>query len=327
MDEVLIYTISDDHQTSEVIDWLNSFHIDSKRINTDTHPIDLNTSKISRNISSTSDKDEILGCWIRKPKQKHNFSLNLKELESGVNRGYGNKVCYDIYSSLEYEGKIYNDFLQTSVGAKNILGDYFKSDLNKLHVLDIAKKCNLIFPESLITNEKVELQLFKIQHEKIICKLNRVVFSSNEESDVVAQTFTEELTDKFIADLPDKFFCSFFQEKIEKQYEVRSFYLNGKFYSIAMFTQDQAETQTDFRKYNFAKPNRIVPYRLPEPIKEKLNLLMSEIDLNTGSLDLIKGIDGKYYFLEINPVGQFGFTAEGGNYQIAKDIALFLSKP
>ena len=33
---------------------------------------------------------------------------------------------------------------------------------------------------------------------------------------------------------------------------------------------------------------------------------MNVLKLNTGSLDFIKAKDGNYYFLEINPTGQFG---------------------
>ncbi|WP_228444971.1 ATP-grasp domain-containing protein [Chryseobacterium indoltheticum] len=121
----------------------------------------------------------------------------------------------------------------------------------------------------------------------------------------------------------DTLFISFFQEKIEKDFEIRTFYLNGKTWSMAIFSQNDEQTKVDFRKYNDDKPNRNVRYKLPKDIEEKVHILMQTLDLNCGSLDFMKS-GNKYYFLEINPVGQFGNVSADCNYFLEREIALQL---
>src|SRR5688500_5360277 len=93
---------------------------------------------------------------------------------------------------------------------------------------------------------------------------------------------------------------------------------------MAIFSQSDEQTKTDFRKYNEKKPNRYVPFKLPDEIDQKIKLLFKKIDLNTGSVDLIVDKDDNYFFLEINPVGQFGMVSDPCNYFLEKNVALKL---
>ena len=52
---------------------------------------------------------------------------------------------------------------------------------------------------------------------------------------------------------------------------------------------------------------------------------MSKLNLNCGSLDLVLDNNGIYYYLEVNPVGQFGMVSFPCNYYLEKKIAEFLS--
>jgi glutathione synthase/RimK-type ligase-like ATP-grasp enzyme len=120
-----------------------------------------------------------------------------------------------------------------------------------------------------------------------------------------------------------QFIPSLIQEKIEKKYEIRIFYIDGETYTIAIFSSTNKRTSIDFRKYDFNKPNRMVPYILPEDIYDKIKLLMKKLNLSTGSIDMIKNEDN-YYFLEINPIGQLGMVSYCGNFYLEKKIAKFL---
>mgnify|MGYP003653909829 CR=1 FL=1 len=48
---------------------------------------------------------------------------------------------------------------------------------------------------------------------------------------------------------------------------------------------------------------------------------MVKMDLNCGSFDIIYTPSGEYYFLEVNPVGQFQWLSYNCNYFIEKLIA------
>jgi glutathione synthase/RimK-type ligase-like ATP-grasp enzyme len=48
---------------------------------------------------------------------------------------------------------------------------------------------------------------------------------------------------------------------------------------------------------------------------------MKELQLDTGSIDMIKCTDGKYYFLEVNPVGQYDMISMPCNFHLSEIIA------
>jgi glutathione synthase/RimK-type ligase-like ATP-grasp enzyme len=130
--------------------------------------------------------------------------------------------------------------------------------------------------------------------------------------------YTEEMSEE---ELPTYFFPTLFQKKLAKVFELRIFYLNEKFYSMAIFSQEDQQTEVDFRNYNFEKPNRTVPFLLPIDLQKKLIQLMKNLHLKSGSIDMVLTEEGDYVFLEVNPVGQFGMVSSPCNYELSKLIA------
>lgn len=134
------------------------------------------------------------------------------------------------------------------------------------------------------------------------------------------KTYTQKVEN--MDELPERFFPTLLQENIEKKYELRIFYLDGECFSSAILSQKDPRTIVDFRNADKKNKNRIVPYNLSPELKSKIVDLMKAVDLNTGSLDFMVGQDGKPYFLEINPVGQFGFI----NYYCNLGISDYVAK-
>ena len=60
-------------------------------------------------------------------------------------------------------------------------------------------------------------------------------------------------------------------------------------------------------------------------MEKKLTLLMKKMNLNCGSIDMIKSKEGEYVFLEINSVGQFGMVSRPCNYYLEEKVADFLN--
>ena len=95
---------------------------------------------------------------------------------------------------------------------------------------------------------------------------------------------------------------------------------------MAIISQEDQKNMIDFRNYNLKDPNRFVPYKIPSFVEAKLRNVFDELQINTGSVDLVKDINGNYIFLEINPIGQFGMTSIPCNYNLEKKIAEYLIK-
>ncbi|WP_111636562.1 ATP-grasp domain-containing protein [Pedobacter cryoconitis] len=179
-------------------------------------------------------------------------------------------------------------------------------------------------PATLITNKKKQVETFLLNKDKLITKSISEIFDirvSSDDNEEVYLNYTEEITTNVLDKIPETFAYSLFQEKLDKDLEIRAFYLNGKVYSMAIFSQLGSTSSTDFRK-DFK--NRRVPYQLSSILEEKITNLMELIGLNTGSIDFVKTNDSRIVFLEINPTGQYGMTSYPCNYHLDKEISKYL---
>ena len=201
---------------------------------------------------------------------------------------------------------------------------YSAKDPCKAQQIKMAQDAGLKTPDSILTNSKEHLKSFASRYGKIICKnigeISALYYHK------LFMTYTSVITPEFIEQLPDHFYLSLFQEAIDKEFEIRVFYLNGSLYSMAIFSGQDPQTRIDFRMYNAEKPNRTVPFQLPADIEAKIIEFMKRVNLTTGSLDLIYSQQGEYYFLEVNPVGQFGMVSFPCNYNLEKKVAEHLIK-
>ncbi|HQB76850.1 MAG TPA: grasp-with-spasm system ATP-grasp peptide maturase, partial [Tenuifilaceae bacterium] len=57
----------------------------------------------------------------------------------------------------------------------------------------------------------------------------------------------------------------------------------------------------------------------------KLNKLMKELGLDTGSIDMIVTEKREFIFLEVNPIGNIEMVSKNCNYPIERDIAKHIS--
>lgn len=197
---------------------------------------------------------------------------------------------------------------------------------NKFHTLRLAAELGLDIPETLVTSDPARLAEFAARHGGVITKAAGDGLICRVE-DRMYGTYTTLIPGRLLEDGGWRGgFPSFFQEKLDKRYEVRSFYLDGEFYSMAIFSQRHSDTAIDFRRYRYKDPSRSVPYRLPAEVEGRLRELMKALGLETGSLDIVRTVDGRYVFLEVNPVGQFGMVSAPCNYLLEKKVASALAE-
>jgi D-alanine-D-alanine ligase-like ATP-grasp enzyme len=104
-------------------------------------------------------------------------------------------------------------------------------------------------------------------------------------------------------------------------------YVNNKFFSCAILSQEDTKTKVDFRNYNSINPNKIVPIKLPKIVEESTKRLMNFYKLDYASIDFVYCSErNKFVFLEANPIGQFLQFSQPCNFNIEKEIATFLTK-
>jgi ATP-GRASP peptide maturase of grasp-with-spasm system len=232
----------------------------------------------------------------------------------------------ELYDNLQTQHETIEHFLYYHIRERLPgIGFAQAQDSNKLIALKVAADHGLAIPDTLVTSSRDTLLQFAGLHRAVVCKsVQNVVHLARE--DEVHINYTEILDDSVIETLPERFFPSKFQELIPKHFEVRTFFLDGECHSMAIFSQRDRQTQVDFRKYNDAYPNRCVPFKLPASIEDKICKLMQTLDLDTGSIDLIRSTKGEFVFLEVNPVGQFGMVSYPCNYGLEELMAKALTR-
>ena len=70
----------------------------------------------------------------------------------------------------------------------------------------------------------------------------------------------------------------------------------------------------------------MISYNLPIDLQSKLDKLMKKLDLNSGSIDMLKTEEGEFFFIEVNPVGQFLGYGTQNNYKLEKKVSDWLIK-
>lgn len=299
--------------------WLDCYGIRFRRFNHSDRAIQEMTIRIGRqgaklvitNEDGLFDLSHASGCLTRHGYLAYRpFPRFLKDSEFP-----------ELYDNLRTQHETIENFLYHHI-RERLPGIGFApaQDSNKLIALKVAAEHGLAIPETLVTSSRETLLQFAVVHSAVVCKsVQNVVHLARE--DEVHINYTEILDHSVIETLPERFFPSKFQELIPKHFEVRTFFLDGECHSMAIFSQRDTQTQVDFRKYNDAYPNRCVPFKLPTSIEEKIGKLMQSLDLETGSIDLIRSTNGEFVFLEVNPVGQFGMVSYPCNYGLEELMA------
>ncbi|MBW8522232.1 hypothetical protein K0U91_07085 [Chryseobacterium chendengshani] len=199
---------------------------------------------------------------------------------------------------------------------------YQKDYASKSEQLFFANKNGFKIPTTIITTSKKELLKFIEQHNSVIMKpIGDIDTFHDKVQKKNLAPFTERVDKCILSELKDTFFPTLFQREIKKKLEIRVFFDKGDIYSMAIFSAANKETEIDFRQYDNQLPNRNVPFRLTTKEEKKIKKFMKDVDLQTGSLDLIFDLNNELYFLEVNPLGQFGMVSSPCNYNIEKAIA------
>jgi RimK-like ATP-grasp domain len=245
-------------------------------------------------------------------------SFSLKSAENFVFKDQiQSEVTDELFSLIQFLFFVFKD--------KKWLPHPTNINVNKLVVLALARECGLKVPETQILNSRDQLNSFlKFCNYRIVTKpIAKSGYYVQNETTFFANV--NALTKSEIDGLPSYFFPSLFQQKIEKEFEIRVFFLDGTFYSFGLLTESNS-SYVDIKLHNYENTTQWMIINLPKKIKYLIRKLMKELNLNTGSIDLVKTAQNEYFFLEVNPVGQFSHMSHYGNFNLEKIIAEWLIK-
>lgn len=316
---ILILSTSTDLDTEKVIEWLKFYEEPFFRLNDED--LMMGITEFYYN------PEEVEKSFIKNKTTK----LYFNEISKVWFRKFGFLTSYErtFSRNSDFYKYIYSEFSATRRLIFELLAEkkwlYRKGVLpSKPMVLKIAKEHGLRIPKSIVTTKKDVLESFATENSNAM-----ITKTIGEGKQVMLDEKNYPFMTIKVGDVncvSNKFSPSYIQEMVNKQYEIRTFVVGDKIYSMAIFSQNDKKTEIDFRVFDPEKPIRFVPYKLPEDIEVKVRSFMKGLDLNTGSIDFIKSTDNEYIFLEVNPAGQFGMTAYPCNYPIHREVANNLMK-
>lgn len=319
---VLIISNEMDSSTNKVMKWLYRIGVNPIRLSNSKY---INSIEIKKEANSISialgveneecfDLEDVHSVWYRKGifQLFKNVQLILNEEYQTFENSYINYLKSEELQSLK-------DFIIFNLEKKKYIGNIKAKNGNKLIAFDIAAEIGLKIPDYFLSSKKDELKEHYFKGEFII-KAIQDAFVYFDSEVYFKNLYLKEFKGDFDK-LESDVFPSMLQQYINKKIEVRTFYLNEKLFSMAIFSQSNQDTQVDFRNYSEEKPNRFVPFILPNEIEIKLIQLMNRLGLNTGSIDLIVTSENEYVFLEVNPTGQYSMIEGNCFYGLDEIIA------
>lgn len=324
---ILLFIDSEDVNTNTIINWLIKFKAKIEIVDVNSNDnIDLISIKEGKIFL------EINGKVVNYKKIKSIYFsrsyIKMKTPTIKINKSYlnnleKNNLIHFLDRNIEARKEIINYLLLKKA---RVFGTPEVGRINKINVLNEAKKLNFATPKWILTTNKQALESFYEQHKSIVLKSYNLGYTNvNYKNNTWQTTYTNKLNLSDLKKIPTSFPLTLFQEHIQKDFEVRTFVFNKTFYSVAIFSQNNNKTKIDYRRYDEVKPNREIPFEIDNGIKKKIIKLFETLNLNTGSIDFIIS-NNKYYFLEVNPVGQYENVSCAGNYYIEKKIAEYLLK-
>jgi ATP-GRASP peptide maturase of grasp-with-spasm system len=316
---ILILTDIDEPSTDFVIDWLQYYRKPFTRLSIQN----------SVEITKIYQHRGRMECVFNFIQQGRTATLDTKDISSYWYRRSQWRVRYDTVAMAD-EAKgdaALNDFLQvenlSALGILEHILDHKKhinrhSDNNiiKLVVLQYATELGIRVPAFVVCSDKASLVDFYNKYNGDI--ITKPIGDPRSFFHYGFHTFTSRID---LDGIPDRFGISLFQEMIKKKVELRIYYLQGRFYGSAIFSQSNEQTKVDFKNYSNTRPNRVVPFELPGAVQQQLDALMQRLDINSGSIDMVLTPEGEYVFLEVNPVGQFEQVSVPCHYNLFKTIA------
>jgi len=180
----------------------------------------------------------------------------------------------------------------------------------------LAQEIGFEVPQAFVTNDIACAQAINALGTAIGKPLRQAVLAGETERVIFTSRLAEIEDDQAEAIRLTPFIV---QSEILKQYDVRVTVVGEQVFATAIWSQDNEETETDWRKGS--RPDlRHEKVVLDRRVQRQCVKLVHRLGLRYGAIDLVCDKSGKLWFLEINPNGQWAWIENLTGYPIAAAI-------
>lgn len=315
-DAVLLLTHSGDFYTVDLVsEALARRGVRPIRFNTDLFPSAVKLlaragdERAAQFVTETGEQisaDEVRAVWARKlwpPRMADDLDERYRSMCIGESAG-----ALDGFLDALHDARWVNDL------------DRQRDAENKQRQLRLATHAGLRVPRTLVTNDPSAARQFFAETEgQTVAKLLRPITVSMDA--VQPFVYTNRVREEDLVGAEAlRHSPMVFQELIPKACELRVAWVAGEAFAGALDATGTSRGQTDWRR---AAPEdcRWQTAQLPSEVIGSLQVLMSELGLVFGAVDLICTPAGEYVFLEVNPSGEWGMLERELGLPISEAIA------
>ncbi|WP_067893392.1 hypothetical protein [Nocardia vaccinii] len=302
---VLIVTEADDLHADAMAATLRKHHgvspirLDMRDFPRETGSFRLDRAGTARSLSHLRGLDEVASVWWRRPHQT--------VVPSGVRR------ADDDYRQAECDGFLQGLLWSIPAVWVNDPGTD-RTATRKIVQLETARRAGFVIPETLVTNDPDEARSFVGSRPgPVVYKRTGTGPAEFSETRVVTPADLARLDT--IRSAPTTF-----QDYVQADCDLRVVWIDGVEWTVRIDSQSgvgrvdsRLDTSVDF-----------IPERLPATVSKSIATVMGALGLTFGVLDIRLGTDGEYYFLEVNPQGQFAYLEIKTGLPIFRSLAGYL---
>lgn len=254
---------------------------------------------------------DVSAVWLRRPFVELSLEEQAEEdVDTRIWRGEWNKSLLGFYLALKH------------IPWLNPIREAYRAENKYLQML-IANEVGFRLPATITSNDRTKLIDFAHEHEFVMLKLMNQDFyrtGPHEYKGFFANKITADRLEEFGSTEENPIVL---QEYVEKDYEVRYTVVGSEHHVCRIDSQKSAIARDDWRRYDIAN----TPHMSMEPppdVRRKVTEFMMRLKIHYGAIDFIVSPSGQYYFLEINPMGQWLWIEDLTGLQISKSIAMWL---
>ncbi|MEW6604051.1 MAG: hypothetical protein AB1351_05100 [Thermoproteota archaeon] len=257
--------------------------------------------------------DSLKSVWLRRPGRP--FDVNVANPKTNRN---------PIHGYIENQWHVFLEGLEAISDALWINNPHANRRAeNKINQLKTASSLGFTIPNTCITSSKAKaIEFFSECKNGIVAKALDTPLIEYPDRDYFI--FTNEINS--LDETNDEEFRvapTIFQERIIPKIDYRVTVIGNECFTVRAVAPEGKNIQIDWRaskdEINFVRCD------LPKDIVELCIEIVNKFGLVFGAIDLVES-EGKFYFLEINPNGEWGWLQKKLQIPIAKTISDYLIK-
>lgn len=301
---ILIVSSKDDYTADYLILELKSRKVDFVRLNTEDFPSSIDMTLFRSEASASGvlsiganrvETYKIRSVWYRRPKPSVPAPVIQDEAAKNFIISESSAAIQGLWRTLDTFWVSHPDKIRTAE--------------SKVYQLALAQQIGLSIPPTLITTSADEARAF------FECYSRDVIYKPLEHSRIyrdnqVGLIFTSLVNEQSSKQFQNvKFAPTLLQKRIPKRIEIRVTVVGKRVFATEIHSQAHLSAIVDWRRVD---PRNLVhmPHALPTEIENKCVYLVQMLGLQFGALDFIVTPDDEYYFLEINPNGQWAWIQQ-----------------